>query len=99
MFKWLTRLVHREPTVIKRSKPGVPKPSTAPVTVEPEVQPLVLKPVAEKVDGHAALRAKLNTMTKLEIDVYARNTYNIMLDRRRTKAHMIADLIKLINTK
>lgn len=45
------------------------------------------------------LRDKLKSMTKLEIDKYAEEAYNVKLDRRRTKSRMIEDLIDAINSK
>jgi hypothetical protein len=43
-----------------------------------------------------SLEESLNLMTKAEIDLFAMETYNVELDRRKTKNSMIQDLLTTI---
>jgi hypothetical protein len=55
-------------------------------------------PLAE-TDGSAALLAKLNAMSKTELDQYALSSHGIVLDRRKTHQRMVTDFIQALGEK
>ena len=96
MFKWIKN------TLTGNKKASKSEP-VEPIVVDEEIVP---KSKATSKPKASAKKKKVTVwvddsegfakMTKLELDIYAREK-GFKLDRRKTKAHMIKDLQMLIN--
>ena len=84
MFNWVKSLFTKE-TTVEEVKAVEPAPIAAPQHFHVE---------RRKVEKNTP---DFESMTKLEIDVYARQNLKLNLDRRRTKEHMIEQINNHIN--
>jgi hypothetical protein len=106
MFGWIKKLfsgksVDNDVTVVETSVQELP---TKPETVsEPSKAPKAKKPAAKK---KAAPKKKttqpsidLESMTKTDLDIYARKELGLKLSKSKTKAYMIEQIQKHIKEK
>lgn len=74
------------------------------VAQEVQPEPVVEQKVAQKPKKKAAPKKKQPTvdfeaMTKLELDIYARDNLGLKIDRRKTKAYMIEQIENKLKEK
>lgn len=87
MSNWFKRLISKWTKEVEESVEETPAPS-APVVPHFHVD-RVIKPEVELPD--------FESMTKLQIDIWARNELDVNLDRRRTKERMIKEIHNHLN--
>ena len=86
--------------------PGISTPKITPTIEEskPEPkqvkqpQPVKEKPTEEKKRGRkktGVTKTDLNKMTKDELEAYAKKEHKVDLDKRRKKADLVAEVLKL----
>lgn len=115
MFNWIKRLLGinppvepttiavtaTEPLVLK--EPVAVKAEQAKPVAETKVQPK--KPAAQKPKANTVAKPKketkasLDKLTKLQIEAYAKEKFNVDLDRRKTKEAMIEEFLKAQKAK
>jgi len=88
MFGWLKRLLGISPP---RRDPG-------PLVLEKPVRPKPVEAKKPSIDDKLPL-PDFGKMSKLDIDIWARNEHGINLDRRYRKQTMIQQLIKELEEK
>ena len=103
MFGFLKKIFGSEDKV---EGPGISTPKVTP-TIEkskPEpaqvkkTQPVKEKPTEEKKRGRkktGVTKTDLNKMTKDELEAYAKKEHKVDLDKRRKKADLVAEVLKL----
>ena len=92
MFKWLKTLFQPEP----ESTVGIEKPKITPKIQEPKKEsvkePAINKPGRKK---KGITKTDLNKMTKDELEAYARKEHKVDLDKRKKKADLVEEVLKL----
>lgn len=104
----VTPIVEQEPVVVPEPEPVIeyepvvvePEPEPEPeVVVEPEPEPEpepVVEPEPKLVKKVPLSATNLKKKTKKQVEDYAKQEFGIDLDRRKTKANMISDLLSQI---
>ena len=105
MFKWLKTLFSHEPEEIL----GIDKPKVTPTIEETKPEPTQAKKTqsaqkeptkseSPKQRGRkktGVTKTDLNKMTKDELEAYAKKEHGVDLDKRRKKADLVAEVLKL----
>jgi hypothetical protein len=90
MFKWIKSLFASESVSVE-----VEAPQPAPIVAPQHFH--VDRANATKVKKSGVELPDFDAMTKLDIDIYARDKLKLKLDRRRTKENMIEEINNHIN--
>ena len=90
MFNWLKSLFTSKSASVEVEAPQ-PAPIAAPQHFHVERANTV------EVKKSSVELPDFDTMTKLDIDIYARDKLKLKLDRRRTKEHMIEEINNHVN--
>lgn len=90
MFKWIKSLFADKSVPVEVEAPQ-PAPIAAPQHFHVDRANTI------KVKKSGVELPDFNAMTKLDIDIYARDTLKLKLDRRRTKEHMIEEINNNLN--
>ena len=103
MFGFLKKIFGSEEKV---EGPGISRPKVTPTIEESkpepkqvkESQPVKEKSTEEKKRGRkktGVTKTDLNKMTKDELEAYAKKEYKVDLDKRRKKADLVEEVLKL----
>ena len=110
MLNWLKKLFSTEETLYTQRESegtiGIERPKITPTIEEgkpepkqvKETQPVKEKPTEEKKRGRkktGVTKTDLNKMTKDELEAYAKKEYKVDLDKRRKKADLVEEVLKL----
>ena len=103
MFGFLKKIFGSEEKV---EGPGISKPKVTPTIEESKPEPAQFKktqsvkekPTEEKKRGRkktGVTKTDLNKMTKDELEAYAKKEHGVDLDKRRKKADLVEEVLKL----
>lgn len=92
MFKWLTNLFAGNVETAKQEAKVVEEAVAAPAK---KVEKTVEKIVDVEVKTVKATKASLSKLTKQGLEDFAKANYGVDIDRRKKKADLVAEVIKL----
>jgi hypothetical protein len=94
MFKWLTNLFagNVEPAPVADAVEAISTPAKK---VEKKVEKTVEKIVDVEVKTVKATKASLSKLTKQGLEDFAKANYGVDIDKRKKKADLVAEVIKL----
>ena len=96
MFSWLRNLfTTAEPEVVNTpAKKSVTKNG---VGFAPKIEPVIteVKKVSAKVKTEKVTKASLSKLTKVKLEEFALATYGVDIDKRKKKADLVNEVLKL----
>ena len=94
MFKWLTNLFTSNVEVAKDEAKSIEKTISAVAGVK-KVETKVEKIVEVEAKTVKATKASLSKLTKQGLEDFALTNYNVDIDKRKKKAELVAEVLKL----
>ena len=94
MFKWLTNVFTSNVEVAKDEAKSIEKTISA-ITGVKKVETKVEKIVEVEVTSVKATKASLSKLTKQGLEDFALTNYNVDIDKRKKKADLVAEVLKL----
>ena len=94
MFKWLTSLFTSNVEVAKDEAKAIENTISAVAEVK-KVETKVEKIVEVEVKTVKATKASLSKLTKQGLEDFAKANYGVDIDKRKKKADLVAEVIKL----
>jgi len=103
MFGFLKKIFGAEESSLytkpeSEGRVGIDKPKVTPTIEEPKAKPAQAKQEQPKKRGRkkaGITKTDLNKMTKDELEAYAKKQHKVDLDKRRKKADLVEEVLKL----